>query len=487
MHTNDLQHNGHFIGGAWWQSGAEQRAELVDPATGCETGSVVLGTADDVDAAVTCARSAFGSWSATTLAERREILLGIADGIEARSEEIAATITAEMGAPHDNALHTQTLLPARLIRAHAELLETMSFEEVVGHSLVIREPIGVAAAITPWNYPLYQICAKLAPALAAGCTMVLKPSLITSFDAMLLAEITNKAGLPPGVFNVVTGEGSVVGEALATHPDVDMISFTGSTLVGRRISALAAGTVKRVAVELGGKSASIVLPQADLAQAVRASVANVLYNTGQTCTAWSRLLIDVERYEQAVDIAAEAMRERSVADPRLPGAHLGPVATAAQRDKVRSLINQGVAEGARLVVGGADHPANVGEGLYVHPTLLADVSPEMTIAREEVFGPVLVAMSYRTVDEAVNIANDSMYGLAGAVWAANDNEALTVARRLRTGRIDLNGAEFNPVAPTGGFKQSGNGRELGVHGIHEFCELKAIQFAGGEPADPSSA
>lgn len=467
--------DGHFIAGEWRPSIGSESVRLINPATGEALGCVPVGTVEDVDAAVSSARHAFAEWCTSRPEERRAALRAIADGIEARAEEFAGLISAEMGAPRDNALEVQTLLPVEVLRAHADLVPSFEFREVIGHSLVVKEPIGVVGAITPWNYPLYQICTKLAPALAAGCTMVLKPSEVTSFDALLLAEVTVEAGLPPGVFNVVTGLGSLTGESLVRHRDVDMISFTGSTKIGRRISELAAETVKRVALELGGKSASIVLPDADLEQAVRASVANVVYNTGQTCTAWTRLLVDEDRYHQAVAIAADEMRRQRLDDPALPGSHLGPVATAAQLEKVRSLVQQGIAEGARLVVGGPEGPEDL-QGLYVKPTLFAEVTPDMSIAREEIFGPVLAAMSYRTVDEAVEIANQTDYGLGGVVWSSSDEAAWRVARRLRTGRVDLNGADFNPLAPTGGFKQSGNGRELGAHGIDEFCELKAVQF-----------
>jgi aldehyde dehydrogenase (NAD+) len=364
-----------------------------------------------------------------------------------------------------------------VLRSYADLLSTFPFHEDVGHSVVVREPVGVVGAITPWNYPLYQIATKLGPALAAGCTMVLKPSETAPFDAMMLAELAIDAGLPAGVLNVVTGVGQVVGEALASHPAVDMVSFTGSTRVGRRISELGARTIKRVTLELGGKSASLVLPSAALEPAVRATVANAVYNSGQTCTAWTRLLVDHARYEEAVEIAADETKRQRLDDPQMPGDHLGPLATRAQFDKVRAMIRSGVERGARLVVGGAEAPAGLTNGFYVQPTLFADVTPDMMIAREEVFGPVLTAMSYTTVDEAVSIANDTDYGLAGAVWAGSDEEAWGVALRLRTGRVDLNGAPFNILAPTGGFKQSGNGRELGTYGLEEFCEMKSVQFS----------
>ena len=472
----NLEYSGHFVGGGWFAPRVPDLLDVHNPADGARVGSVVAGTAEDVDVAVTCARDAFVSWSSSSRRDRRDVLMGIADLVEARAEEFAAVISAEMGAPRDNAYQVQTMLPVQILRTHAELVHSFEFDQYVGHSLVTKDAIGVVGAVTPWNYPLYQICTKLAPALSAGCTLVLKPSEVAPFNALMLAEIATVAGLPAGVFNVVTGSGAVAGEALVRHPAVDMVSFTGSTAVGRRITELAAPSVKRVALELGGKSASLVLPSADLETAVRASVANVLYNTGQTCTAWTRLLVDDERYDDAVAIAADEVRGQLLGDPREAGTHLGPVATPEQHLKVQAMIELGIAEGARLVVGGPGLPEGLADGLYVRPTLFADVTNDMTIAREEIFGPVLCVMRYRTVEEAISIANDSDYGLAGAVWAATDDEALTVARRLRTGRVDLNGAAFNPLAPTGGFKQSGNGRELGVHGIQEFCELKAVQF-----------
>jgi aldehyde dehydrogenase (NAD+) len=473
----DLDVPGHFVGGRWHTAEGAERLPVINPANEQQAGSIVAGTAADVDAAVRAAVAAFPTWAGTRPAERRQVLLAIAGLIEDRSEDFASAITAEMGAPRDNALQMQTLLPARVLRSYADLLSTFPFHEDVGHSVVVREPVGVVGAITPWNYPLYQIATKLGPALAAGCTMVLKPSETAPFDAMMLAELAIDAGLPAGVLNVVTGVGQVVGEALASHPAVDMVSFTGSTRVGRRISELGARTIKRVTLELGGKSASLVLPSAALEPAVRATVANAVYNSGQTCTAWTRLLVDHARYEEAVEIAADETKRQRLDDPQMPGDHLGPLATRAQFDKVRAMIRSGVERGARLVVGGAEAPAGLTNGFYVQPTLFADVTPDMMIAREEVFGPVLTAMSYTTVDEAVSIANDTDYGLAGAVWAGSDEEAWGVALRLRTGRVDLNGAPFNILAPTGGFKQSGNGRELGTYGLEEFCEMKSVQFS----------
>jgi aldehyde dehydrogenase (NAD+) len=473
---------GHLVAGAFRSAPGAERLDVVDPATGQVAGSVVAGTAADVDAAVAAAAAAFPAWSDSSVDERRGVLLALAQGIEDRVELFADAITTEMGAPRDNAVEVQTLLAARVLRSYADVLASFAFQQDLGHSVVLREPIGVVAAITPWNYPLYQAATKVGPALAAGCTTVLKPSETAPFDALMLAELAVEAGLPPGVLNVVTGTGPVVGEALVSHPGVDMVSFTGSTAVGRRISELAAGTVKRVTLELGGKSASVVLPGADLERAVRATVANAVYNTGQTCTAWTRLLVDQDRYEQAVEIAADEIGRWRLGDPRLPGDHLGPLATRAQLAKVTAMICAGVEEGARLVAGGTAAPPELAAGFYVRPTLFADVTPDMTIAQEEIFGPVVAVLRYATTDDAVQIANGTAYGLAGAVWGGTDEQAWAVARRLRTGRVDLNGAPFNVLAPTGGFKQSGNGRELGAYGLEEFCELKSVQFPLGSAA-----
>jgi aldehyde dehydrogenase (NAD+) len=357
-------------------------------------------------------------------------------------------------------------VPVLVAGSYAELAATYAFEEKVGNSTVYQEPVGVVGAITPWNYPLHQIVAKVAPALAAGCTVVLKPAEDTPLTAQLFAEAVAEAGVPAGVFNLVTGLGPVAGQALAEHPDVDLVSFTGSTAVGRRIGATAGAAVKRVALELGGKSANVILPSADLAKAVNVGVANVMSNSGQTCSAWTRMLVPADRYEEAVELAAAAAAKY--------GDRIGPVVNAKQRDRVRGYIEKGVAEGARLVAGGPESPRE--QGYFVSPTVFADVTETMTIAQEEIFGPVLSILRYEDEEDALRIANGTVYGLAGAVWAGEESEAVAFARRLDTGQVDINGGRFNPLAPFGGYKQSGVGRELGTHGLSEYLQTKSLQF-----------
>jgi aldehyde dehydrogenase (NAD+) len=388
----------------------------------------------------------------------------------ARREEIAATVTAELGAPPAFAGAVHTDLPIAVIGSYARLAAEYAFEERVGNSRVFQEPVGVVGAITPWNYPLHQVVAKVAPALAAGCTVVLKPAEDTPLVAQLFAEILHEAGLPEGVFNLVTGLGPVAGRALAEHPGVDLVSFTGSTAVGREIGALAGSAVKRVALELGGKSANVILPGADLNRAVNVGVANVLANSGQTCSAWTRILVDAERYDEAVGIAAAA------AAKYVPGERVGPLVNAKQRERVLGYIRRGIGEGARTVAGGPEQPEGLSTGYYVRPTVFADVTPEMTIAQEEIFGPVVVLIRYQDEEDALRIANGTVYGLAGAVWAADEETAVAFARRMDTGQVDINGGRFNPLAPFGGYKQSGVGRELGTHGLAEYLQTKSLQF-----------
>lgn len=465
-----------YIDGGWVATAGQETIDVVNPATEEVIATIPAGTPADVDVAVAAARRAFQDWAATNPEERAKYLSALHEALSARQEEVARTISAEMGAPTKLAIAVQTGLPLGVLKSYAELLSAYSFEEQVGNSLVVREPIGVVAAITPWNYPLHQVIAKLAPALAAGCTFVLKPSEVAPLSAFLLAELVDEIGLPAGVFNLVTGTGPVVGEALAAHPDVDMVSFTGSTRAGKRVSELAAGTVKRVALELGGKSANVLLADADLPKAVKVGVGNAFLNSGQTCTAWTRMIVPAEHYDEAVSLAAAAADAMPVGPPDADGTKLGPVASAAQRDRVRAYIELGVAEGARLVTGGAEPPDGLAGGYYVRPTVFAGVRPDMTIAKEEIFGPVLAILPYADEDEALEIANDSIYGLAGGVWSGDRNRAIAFARRMRTGQVDVNGGRFNPLAPFGGYKQSGNGRELGRFGLEEFLETKALQL-----------
>jgi aldehyde dehydrogenase (NAD+) len=465
-----------YYGGLWQAPHGAGLIAVGNPFTEEVLASVPEGTAEDADRAVAAAAAAFPSWAATPVAERRRVLAALADGLAVRQEEIALTIAAEVGVPKALATAVQAGLPIATMRSYAELLDSYAFEEKVGNSLVWREPVGVVAAITPWNFPLHQIVAKVAPALAAGNTVVLKPSELAPMNAYILAEVVHEAGLPAGVFNLVTGYGPVVGERLASHPLVDMVSFTGSTAAGRRVAELAAPTVKRVAQELGGKSATLVLDDADFDRAVRGGVNSCFYNSGQTCSACTRLLVPAAMEERAVEVAAYAAQRFTLGDPLAPSTKLGPLISARQRERVRGYIHAGVEEGARLVIGGAEAPAGLERGYFVAPTVFAGVTPEMRIAREEIFGPVLSILTYRDEEEAIAIANDSAYGLGGAVWSKDQERALRVARRLRTGQVDVNGARYNPEAPFGGYKQSGNGREFGRFGLEEYLETKAVQL-----------
>ncbi|MFD5827499.1 aldehyde dehydrogenase family protein [Lentzea sp. NPDC060358] len=447
--------------------------EVVNPATEEVVGTLAEGTPADVDTAVAAAVAAFPAWSQTSAAERAKAVRAIIDGLRERADELARTMTREMGTPLTFSQKVQVTNPISIAEGVAAVLENGYFEpEEIGNSLVFREPVGVVAAITPWNFPLQQMVAKVVPALAAGNTVVLKPSELAPGTADLLAGIV-AAAVPQGVFHLVHGTGPVVGEALAAHPDVDMVSFTGSTKAGRRVSAVAAETVKRVALELGGKSACIVLDDADLGRAVKIAVANSFMNNGQACSAWTRLLVPADRHDEAVELAAAAAGKYTPADPAEPSTRIGPAVSKAQRDRVVGYIRQGVEEGATLAAGGPEAP--LPQGFYVTPTVFGGVTPEMTIAQEEIFGPVLSVMPYADEDDAVRIANSTIYGLAGAVFSADTDRALRVARRLRTGQVDINAAAFNTSAPFGGYRQSGNGREFGRFGLDEFCEIKSVQ------------
>ncbi|MEV6173643.1 aldehyde dehydrogenase family protein [Streptomyces sp. NPDC051954] len=459
-------HDGMYIDGAWRPAAGQDVIEVVNPADEQVIGRVPAGTAEDVDTAVRAARAALPGWAATPPAERAARLGALRDALAARKDEIAETVTAELGSPPKFSENVHAAVPIAVAGSYAELAATYSFEERVGNSTVFHEPIGVVGAITPWNYPLHQIVAKVAPALAAGCTVVLKPAEDTPLVAQLFAEASHEAGIPAGVLNLVTGLGPVAGQALVEHPGVDLVSFTGSTAVGRQIGATAGAAVKKVALELGGKSANVILPSADLARAVNVGVANVMSNSGQTCSAWTRMLVHREQYDEAVELAATAAAKY--------GERIGPVVSAKQRARVRGYIEKGVAEGARLVAGGAESPRE--QGYFVAPTVFADVDPDMTIAQEEIFGPVLSIIRYEDEDDALRIANGTVYGLAGAVWAADETEAAVFARRLQTGQVDINGGRFNPLAPFGGYKQSGVGRELGTHGLAEYLQTKSLQF-----------
>ncbi|KON80197.1 aldehyde dehydrogenase family protein [Azoarcus sp. PA01] len=464
-----------FIDGRWVAPQGRGFIDVIDPSDASVYARIPEGVAADAEAAIAAARGAFDAWSRTSPAERAQYLERIAAGVQARSDELALAIAHEVGMPLKMASRIQVGGPLASWQHYAKLAREFEWEARVGSSLVVREPVGVVGAITPWNFPLNQVTLKVAPALAAGCTVVLKPSEVAPINAFILAEIIEAAGLPPGVFNLVTGYGPVVGEVLASDPRVDMVSFTGSTQAGRRVAELAAATVKKVALELGGKSAAIVLDDADLAAAVKGTVSNCLLNSGQTCSAHTRLLVPRAKLDEAAKLAAATASSFMVGPALAEGSRLGPLVSQAQRDRVVGYIRRGVDEGARLACGGVD-AAPAGEGFFVAPTVLVVEDPKATVAQEEIFGPVLVILPHDGDEDAVRVANDSIYGLAGSVWAGSDEHALAVARRIRTGQVDVNGAPWNPLAPFGGYRQSGLGRENGVYGLEEFLEYKAIQL-----------
>ena len=464
-----------YIGGAWVDPTGDGTIEVLDSTTEQVAGTVPEGTPKDVEKAVAAAREGFEAWSAVPLEQRVETLQGISAQLAARGDELAALIASEVGMPLAQSRAIQAGLPAMDFGGTAQAAGEILWEEKVGNSTVVREPIGVVGAITPWNYPLHQLCAKVAPALAAGCSIVAKPSEVTPLSAFVLAEIIDEIGLPAGVFNLVTGFGPVVGEAIAAHDGVDMISFTGSTRAGKLVSEAAAGNVKRVSLELGGKSANVILDDADLTRAVKHGVSNCLLNSGQTCSAHTRMLVPRERLEEAEQIAAAAAEKMAPGDPFDPASRIGPLVSDAQRERVREFIEVGEKEGAKLVAGGADAPEGLDSGYFVKPTVFSGVKPDMRIAQEEIFGPVLSIMPYDDEDEAAEIANGTIYGLDGGVWSADPERAKAFARRMRTGQVQVNGATFNPLAPFGGYKQSGHGRELGRYGLEEFLETKSIQ------------
>ena len=476
MDTPDLPTQSLFIAGRWVRPSSSDVLTVVDPSTEQPLATVPAGTPADVDAAVAAATEAFGGWAARPAAERAALLSAAADALEARTDEVAALISAEMGTPLSFSKLVQVGNPVKVLRSYAAALAGYTWEEQIGNSLVVKEPIGVVGAITPWNYPLHQVVAKVAAALAAGCTVVLKPSEVAPLSAYALAQVFEQIGLPAGVFNLVTGLGPVVGEAIAAHPGVDMVSFTGSTAAGKRVSGVASETVKRVALELGGKSAFIVLDDADLGKAVKVGLAQCFINGGQTCTAWTRMLVPAAQYDEVLTLLRDGAAKYTVGAPTDEKTRIGPLANAQQYDKVRRYITDAVADGARVIAGGAEQPVGFETGYYVQPTVLADVLPGSKVEQEEVFGPVLAVIAYDTEDEAVRIANDTPYGLAGGVWSGDQERAVRVARRMRTGMVDVNGGRFNPLAPFGGYKQSGNGRELGVYGLEEFLEVKSLQL-----------
>ncbi len=464
-----------YIDGAWVASDGRGAIDVVNAATEQVMGSVPNGSVSDVAKAVSAAKKAFESWSQTPVEERQKYLVRLNEALQARSAEIAEVIAGEVGMPITWSTMIQAGLPAGNMATFATLLDTFEFEEEIGNSLVVKEPVGVVGAITPWNYPLHQIICKVGGALAAGCTIVLKPSEIAPLNAFILAEIMHEVGLPNGVFNLVSGTGTEVGAAISSHPDVDMVSFTGSTRAGKAVAASAAETVKRVALELGGKSANIVLDDADFEKVIPKGLFACYLNSGQTCTAHTRMLVPNSRYDEAVQIAAAAAEQTQVGDPSEEGMHLGPLISQAQWDRVQDYIQKGIDEGAVVAAGGLGKPEGMETGYFVKPTVFANVTNDMTIAQEEIFGPVLSIIGYEDEDDAVRIANDSLYGLSGGVWSGDQDRAMAVARRMRTGAVDVNGGSFNIAAPFGGYKQSGYGRENGPYGIEEFLQTKSMQ------------
>lgn len=463
-----------YIDGQWVNPSVPRTLDVINPATEAILGRISLGSAADVDKAVAAATRAFDSFSLSSRADRLELLQNVYEVFVRRSDEVAEAIMDEMGAPWGLAKHAQAASGTQHIGAAIEALKRYEFEERLGTTLVVKEPIGVCGLITPWNWPMNQIAVKVAPAIATGCTMVLKPSEIAPFDAILFAEILDEAGVPAGVFNLVNGDGPGVGVALSQHPDIAMISFTGSTRAGVSVAQNAAPSVKRVAQELGGKSANIILEDADLEAAVRDGAKAMFENTGQSCDAPSRMLVPSAKMAQAAAIAADVANSTKVGDPREKGTRVGPVVSELQWNKIQDLIKTGVAEGATLAAGGPGRPQGLDKGFYVKPTVFADVTNSMTIAREEIFGPVLTIIAYNNDDDAIRIANDTPYGLSGYVSSGDIDRARSVAAKLRTGMVHINGADLDALAPFGGYKQSGNGREWGAHGMDEFLEVKSV-------------
>ena len=464
-----------YIDGAWVEPSGEGFIEVVNPTTEEAIGSVPVGDSSDIDRAVDAAQRAFPEWSQTPVESRVEALNALSSAIKDRGEELAQLITAEVGTPIEYSRMAMVGTPRVVSRSYSKILEGFTWEEEVRNSLIVKEPIGVVAMITPWNFPLHQIIGKVAPALAAGCTMVLKPSKEAPLNAFVLADMIHEIGVPAGVFNLVSGHGREVGESLSEHQGVDMVSFTGSTGAGVRVTELAAPSVKRVTLELGGKSANIILDDADIQKAAGSAIYSCFSNSGQECSALTRLLIPEGRRDEIIELISEKMGRYSVGDPLDESSRCGPLVSKRQQESVSSYISKGIDEGATLVAGGEGMPNGLERGFFVKPTVFADVTPDMTIFREEIFGPVLSITTFSSEEEAISLANDSEYGLSGGVWSNDEDRAIRVARLMRTGQVSINGGAFNVTAPFGGYKRSGLGRELGVHGLDEYLEIKSIQ------------
>ncbi|MEJ5021757.1 aldehyde dehydrogenase family protein [Ochrobactrum vermis] len=478
LQKNLTQKTDFYIDGAWRAPIEAKSIEVINPADEKPYAVISAGSAKDIDLAVAAARKAFPSWSETPAVERVGYIRRIVEIYESRLDEMAKTISLEMGAPIKLARESQAAAGLSHTKAFIAAFENFEFEEILSpkhpNQTVVREPIGVCGLITPWNWPMNQIALKVIPALAVGCTVVLKPSEIAPLSAMLFAEFVDQAGVPKGVFNLVNGEGAIVGEALSQHPDIDMMSFTGSTRAGTAVSRAAAATVKRVSLELGGKSPNIVFADADLEKTIARSLAHCFENTGQSCNAPTRMLVERSVYEKAVELARKVTEGTKVGDPAQEGDHIGPLSSSIQFEKVQTLIQKGIDEGARLVAGGTGRPAGFSEGDFVKPTVFADVNNDMTIAREEIFGPVLAMIPFDTEEDAIAIANDTPYGLAAYIQTGSPERAKRVARKLRAGMVQINGTSRAPGSPFGGYKQSGNGREGGKWGLEDFMEVKLI-------------
>lgn len=480
--------NHHYIDGLWVHSSGRDTQTIVNPYTGLAFGQVPLGTKTDVDNAVQAARRAYVSWSRLPRLARAEWLGKLAEALAVRVETIAQLEACEMGSPVSFSRRAHAQAPISIVASYAEILRSGPHDELMGNARVVREPVGVVAAITAWNYPLLLLLSKVAAAIAAGCTVVAKPSELAPLTSMLFADVLDEIGFPKGVVNIVNGTGQEVGEALVTHPHVDLVSYTGSTATGRRIMQNAASTIKKVSLELGGKSASLILDDAPLETAVRASVQSCMQNAGQTCVALTRLLVPESRLASAIEIAVDECGKFVLGDPMEEGTTLGPLAFAEHARRVRAQIETSTLEGAHLVCGGAvvsNMPTALSGGLFVPPTVFGNVDPAMSIAQEEIFGPVLSVLTYRDDDDGLAIANGTIYGLAGAVWSSDPQRAIHVARGMRSGKVDINGGGFNAIAPSGGFKQSGFGRERGIYGLAEFQEVKSVLFSTEELARDS--
>ncbi len=465
-----------YIDGKWVMPSGSEICEVINPATEAVAGVVPVGDVADVDHAVKAARAAFASWSNTSAQERSDYIVALVNEMKNRADELGELVTAEMGMPVQFSKDIQVLGPVMGLETYIETPFQLEQPQTIGNSVVYKEAIGVCSLICPWNYPLHQLIGKIAPALAAGCTMVVKPACETPLSTFLMAQIIDSIGLPKGVFNLVSGPGTVVGEAMCVHPEVDLVSFTGSTGAGVSISQTAAKTVKRVCLELGGKSPLLITQNADLASAVTFGVNDVMINSGQTCTALTRMLVPASRYEEAVAIAKGVAESLIMGDPLNKDSFMGPMSSHRQKQAVINCIKQGIAQGATLVTGGVEVPSDLQTGYYISPTIFANVSNDMSIAQDEIFGPVLCMIPYDDEQQGIEIANDTVFGLAAHVWAGTQEQGLAIAKQIRAGQVFVNGADYNYDAPFGGYKQSGNGREWGYEGALEYVELKSIQL-----------